>query len=120
MNGIILAAIVAFFVSPSAIDGDEYSFSEGSGQFYALRHTPPDREPYEEVVGSSLALHRARTQAREGGYTLQIKGPFGGVREASAFIRREWNRNFGRPKKPMYGIAPATPAAVPAEETDPQ
>ena len=51
-------------------------------------------------------MNRAKKQAREGGYTLDIKGPFGGNKETLTFIRKEWERGYGAPKKPMYRGTP--------------
>lgn len=112
MNMALMVVIAGLMAGPSAMDGDEYSFSEGSGQYYALRHSPPGKEAFEEVVGSAIAMNRAKRQARKGGYTLEIKGPFGGVREATEFIRREWDPEFGMPRKPSYGRATPVPPAA--------
>lgn len=109
MNMALVAVIAGLMAGPSAVDGDEYSFSEGTGRYYALRHSPPGKETFEEVVGSAIAMNRAKRQAKEGGYTLEVKGPFAGVREATEFIRQEWDPEFGKPRKPAYGRA--TPAS---------
>jgi hypothetical protein len=106
MNPAIVAALVAILVAPSAIDGPEYSFTEGIGQFCALRHHKPGAAPYVEVIGSGIAMKRAKKQARDGGYTLDIKGPFSGYPEALAFIRKEWDPRYGKPKKPVYTGTP--------------
>lgn len=111
MNPALFALIAALIAGPSAVDGDEYSFSEGSGQYCALRHSPPGKGSFEEVVGSSIAMQRAKRQAKEGGYALEIKGPFGGVREATEYIRREWNPEFGLPKRPRYVVPCRAPDA---------
>lgn len=120
MNLAILAAVAVSLVSPSAVAGDEYSFSEGAGRFYALRHRPADKEPHEEVVGSGIAMNRARRQAHKGGYELEIKGPFGGPREASSFIRSAWNPEFGKPRKPVYIVTPQPSPAAEEGEAAPQ
>lgn len=103
MNPSVCAVVVALLTIPSVLNGQLYSFSEGTGSFYALRHNKPGSAPYLEVIGSGIAINRAKRQAREGGYTLDVKGPFGGFKEATTFIRKEWDTSFGAPRKPTYG-----------------
>ncbi|MEI6633250.1 MAG: hypothetical protein WCP22_05450 [Chlamydiota bacterium] len=107
MNPMVCALFTLMLATqPGGGNDQQYSFSAGAGTFYALRHHKPGAAPYVEVIGSDIAMNRAKKQAREGGYTLDIKGPFGGHREALTFIREEWERCYGAPKKPMYGGTP--------------
>jgi hypothetical protein len=110
MNPMVCALFTLVLAAPPIGGGipesSDYSFSEGTGSFYALRHDKPGAAPYVEVIGSSIAMNRAKKQAREGGYPLDIKGPFGGIKEATDFIREEWDPRYGIPKKPGYGGTP--------------
>jgi len=107
MNPMVYALFTLMLaIQPRGGNDQEYSFSEGTGSFYALCHHKPGPAPYVEVIGSSIAMNRAKTQAREGGYPLDVKGPFGGIKEATEFIRKEWDPRFGMPKKTVYSGTP--------------
>ena len=84
--------------SKAAPKDGEFSMTPGSGSFYAVRHNKPGQKPEMEVIGSAIAMQRANNQARKGGYTLDIKGPFPGNRDALAFIRKHWDAHFAHPK----------------------
>jgi hypothetical protein len=70
--------------------------------FYALRHNKEGQKPLIEIVASDIALNRAKNQAREGEYNLDIKGPFSGIMETTVYIQENWDHSFGRRKPVTY------------------
>lgn len=92
---------------------EKYSISPGMGAFYAIRHHRSADKPYIEIVGSEIALNRAKHQAQEGAYTLDIQGPFAGILEATAFVRSNWDPSYGKPRRKAYVVM--TPLAEKAE-----
>jgi hypothetical protein len=120
MNPMVCAVLaLVLLVHPASGNEPEYSHSEGVGSFYALRHHRPGSAPYIEVIGSSISMNRAKKQARDGGYALDIKGPFGGHEKALTFIREEWERGYGAPRKAAYGVpTPPRVTRSPAAEKE--
>lgn len=97
MKKIMMIFAIFFFVAfTHAIDMDDISsITPGGGRFYAIRHTRSDGKPLIEIIGSPIALQRARNQAMRGGYELEIKGPFSWHTHAAKFVRQNWDPGFG-------------------------
>ncbi|MDD5557765.1 MAG: hypothetical protein PHN82_11045 [bacterium] len=85
----------------SSAPGEGYSVTPGGGDFFAIRHHRP-AGMFIEIVGSEIALNRARNQAASGDYTIDIHGPFPGVHEATAYIQQKWDGSYGRPRRPGF------------------
>ena len=96
---LVCTLFVLVFASLCAAEEDDYSVTPGGGSFYALRHNLPGKKPYIEIVGSPIALRRAKNQARKGEYKLDVAGPFAWHTNAARYIQANWDRSFGRRRR---------------------